>query len=146
VYGLVTMGALLAAESGLHETYPEAIGSVMVAMGLYWLVHAYSDLLGSRLTTGEHLTVRMLGHVLVRDWAIVRGAGFPLLALLISWAAGAAQETAVEAALWTTVACLVGFELMAGLRGRASVGEVALEIGVGVAMGLAILALRAILH
>ncbi len=41
---------------------------------------------------------------------------------------------------------LVGFELLAGLRANAAPRELALELGVGVAMGVAILALKIILH
>ena len=41
---------------------------------------------------------------------------------------------------------LVLFELVAGLRSRASPGELALEVGVGLAMGVAILGLRIVLH
>jgi hypothetical protein len=146
VYGLITIGALLAAESGLHETYEETVGSAAVAIVAYWLAHSYAELLGHRLASGQQLTWRALLRAFARDWAIVRGATAPLLALLAAWTLGASQEDAVEAALWTCAACLVLFELLAALRARAGVGELVLEVCVGGAMGLAIVALRAILH
>ena len=58
VYGMITVGALMAAESGRHESYVDAIGSAVFATLLYWLAHAYADLLGRRLDTGERLTLR----------------------------------------------------------------------------------------
>jgi len=70
----------------------------------------------------------------------------PLAVLAVAWAAGAAQQTAVLAALWSTAASLVAFELIAGVRARASARELALEGCVGAAMGIAILALKIILH
>jgi hypothetical protein len=146
VYGTLTIGALLAAESALHDTYPETVGSVAVALVTYWLAHSYAELLGRRLATHERLTVRGLGRALGRDWAIVRGAGAPLLALLVAWAVGASQETAVTAALWTCAVSLVAFELLAGLRARARPAELTLELCVGAAMGLGVVALRVILH
>jgi len=146
IFGIVTIGAVLAAESGLHETFAEAIGSVVVTLGVYWLAHTYSDLLGRRLAGGEHLTPGVLARGLAHDWAIVRGATLPLLALAVAWAVGASQETAVSAAVWTCVASLVAFELMAGVRAGSDPAELALEGAVGTAMGLGILALRAILH
>lgn len=146
VYGTITVGALLAAESGLHDTYPETVGSVAVALAIYWLAHSYAELLGYRLAAHRRLTVRELGRALGRDWAIVRGAGAPLLALLAAWAAGASQETAVTVALWTCAASLVAFELLAGLRTRARPAELALELCVGATMGVGVIALRVILH
>jgi hypothetical protein len=146
VYGTIVIGALLAAESGRHEGYPDAVGSTLIALGLYWLAHAYANSLGRRLTTREHLTAAALGRMLLHDWAIVRGGAIPVLALLLAWALGAPRETAVTAALWSTVASLVAFELLAGVRSHATRGELALEAGVGIVMGVAILALKVLLH
>jgi hypothetical protein len=146
VYGVIVIGALLAAESGRHEGYPDTVGSALIALGLYWLAHAYAHVLGQRLATHVRLTAAALWRALLHDWALVRGAAIPLLALLLAWALGAAQETAVNAAVWSTVGSLIAFELLAGIRSRATAGELALEIGVGATMGLAILALKILLH
>jgi hypothetical protein len=146
VYGLITVGTLLAAESGLHDTYLEAVGSVVLALLLYWLAHAYSELLGERLVTHQHLSAQALGHSLLREWAIVRGAALPLLALVLAWIGGASQETGVLVAIWTAAVSLMAFELAAGLRARSTPRELVLEGCVGATMGLAIIALRAILH
>lgn len=146
VYGIITVGALLAAESGLRETYAETVGSVSIAVVLYWFAHSYADVLGLRLTEQRRLTWAELWHTFVQDWSIVRGASAPLLALLVAWVAGAEQTTAVTAGVWTAVGGLIAFELAAGLRSKAKPTELALEVFVGAAMGLAILALRALLH
>jgi hypothetical protein len=146
VYGVIVIGALLAAESGRHESYVDTVGSAAIALCLYWLAHAYADVLGRRMATRERLTGRTLWHALLRDWAIVRGAAIPLLALLLAWATGAAQATAVNAALWSAVTSLIAFELVASIRSHATPGELALDASVGIAMGLAILALKIVLH
>lgn len=146
VYGVLTVGALMAAESGRHESYLDLIGSALITTGVYWLLHAYSSVLGHRLSTGERLRPAGLSRALGEEWAIVRGAAIPLFALIISWSLGASQETGVTAALWSAVVSLVVFELVAGVRSRATPGELALEVGVGFTMGLAILALKVLLH
>jgi hypothetical protein len=146
VYGLITVGALMAAESGRHERYVDAFASALFATLLYWLAHAYADLLGRRLETGERLTVRSLGHALAHDWAIVRGAAIPLLALVIAWVLGASREAGVTAALRTAVVAIVAFELLAGIRAKSTPGELLLKGAVGVAMGLAILAVKGIVR
>jgi hypothetical protein len=38
VYGVIAIGALMAAESGRHETYPDTVGSAIIAACLYWLL------------------------------------------------------------------------------------------------------------
>jgi hypothetical protein len=146
VYGVILVGALLATESGLRETYPETIGAALIVLAAYWLAHSYAVLLGGRLAAGEHLTLTSLGGALAREWAIVRGAAIPLVPLLIGWIVGAPLGTAANVAVWTAVATIVGLELLAGVSARASRGELAIEAGVGIAMGVAILALKVIAH
>jgi hypothetical protein len=146
VYGVITVGALMAAESGRHESYVDLIASAVIATLLYWLAHAYADLLGRRLATGEPLTAATLARALAHDWAIVRGAALPLLALVIAWIVGASQEAGLTAALRTAVVTVVVFEVIAGMRAKSTPGELLLKAAVGVTMGLAILALKGILR
>jgi hypothetical protein len=146
VYGLITIGALMAAESGLHETYLDTLASALFATLLYWLARAYAEVLGSRLEHGERLTAASLGGALLRDWTIVRGAAIPMIALVIAWLLGASREAGVTAALRTAVVTIVVFELLAGIRAKSSFGELVLQASVGVTMGLAIFALKSILH
>ena len=51
VFGLIAIGALMAAESGLHETYLDTVLSAVIAAGVYWLFHAYTTLLGGAWPT-----------------------------------------------------------------------------------------------
>lgn len=146
IYGVIVVGALLAGESGRHETYGETVGSAAIATVLYWLAHAYAGLLGRRLAHGERLSAGALWRALVHDWSLVRGAGLPLIVLVIAWATGASQTTAVTAALWSAAIGLLALELLAGLRARAAPGELALDAAVGLAMGLAVLGMKVLLH
>jgi hypothetical protein len=146
IYGIILIGALLAAESAEHDTYLETFASALIAAALYWVAHAYAELLGGRLAAGERLTAPALGRALAHDWPIVRGAALPLAVLGISWATGAGQRTGVNAATWSAIASLVAFELIAGVRAHARGRELALDAGVGAAMGVAILALKIVLR
>jgi hypothetical protein len=146
IYGIIVIGAVLAAEGGLRETYAETAGSALIASCTYWLADAYASVLGERLETHAPLTLSGLSRELVRNWAIVRGATIPLLVLLVGWTVGASQATAHEIALWSVVANLVAFELIAGIRARATPIQLALEVGVGVTLALGVLALKLVLH
>jgi hypothetical protein len=146
VYGTLAIGALLAVESGLHETYLDTLASALVACCGYWLLHAYASVLGARLAEREPLTARALGRALTHDRSLLYGAAIPLTAIVIAWIAGASQGTAVTAALWSAIATMIALELLAGLRAHSRGAELTLEVGVGVALGVAVLAVRVLLH
>jgi len=82
VYGILAIGALLAAESGEHESYLDTLASAAIAAALYWVAHAYAELLGQRLAERERLCASALARALAHDWAIMRGAALPLLAIV----------------------------------------------------------------
>jgi hypothetical protein len=145
VYGVILIAALLAAESGLHDSYLDTIASAAIGLGTYWLAHSYATVLARRFAAPERLSARTVGRALVHEWAIVRGAAIPLAAVVISWASGASQETAVTVAVWSAVATIVVLEVLAGVHAHATTGELIVEAGVGVVLGLAILALKALL-
>lgn len=146
IYGTILVGALIAAESGVHDGYLDKVGSTLLALSIYWLAHSYSTVLGRRLATRERLTAGGLWRAMTHDWGIVRGASIPLLALLVCWMAGASHETGVNVAVWSAVLSLIAFELLAGMRSRSTFRELVFECSVGVTMGLAILALKALAH
>jgi hypothetical protein len=146
IYGVIVIGALLAAESGRHESYPDTLGAVVIALCLYWLAHAYADVLGHRLQTHDRLTAKALWQALLDESAILTGAALPLLALLLAYALGASRASGIEAGLWSAVASLIGFELLAGIRAQGTPSELALDAGAGITMGLAIIALKIVLH
>jgi hypothetical protein len=85
-------------------------------------------------------------RALGQELGIVGGAAIPLVALLVAWATGAAQETAVTAAFWSAIAAVIAFEALAAIRSSASMRELVTELIVGVALGAGVLALRIILH
>ena len=146
VYGIIVIGALLAAESDRHVSYLDTESSTVIAAALYWLAHAYAGVLGRRLATGEHLNAGALARELVLDRGILRGAALPLVALLVAWVTGATLRSGVTVALWCAIASLIAFELLAGIRAHASPRELAFEVGVGATMGVAILALKIVLR
>ena len=105
---MILIGALLAAESGLHDSYSATVASVAIGPSpSYWLAHSYAAMLGRRLSERGRLSLGALVQALAREWAIVRGALIPLLALLVCWAAGASQATGIAVAIWAAVVALI---------------------------------------
>lgn len=145
VYGIIAIGALLAAESDAHATFPETVASAFVAALLYMLAYGYAGVLGRRLASRERLTTASLLTALGDEWSIVRGACIPLAVVLVGWAVGATQHASVTAAVWAAVASVILFELIAGLRSHATPAELTFEVGMGIILGVGILVLKAVL-
>ena len=146
IHGTLIVGALLAAESTRRESFPATVGGVGIALVLYWLTHAYSEVAEERLESGEPMTVASVRRTLIHELTIVAGAAMPLLALLLCWVAGASLDSAVTAAIWTSVAMIVGIEVLAGIRAELEGRQLALQIGAGVLFGMGVIALRIVLH
>jgi hypothetical protein len=145
-YGVILIAALLAAESARSETYSKTLGSALIALLLYWLAHAYVRTLGDRLLRKEPLTAAVLWRALSHDWAIVRGASIPVIALVIAWAAQAQLTSAVNSAVWTSVGSIVVLELAAAVRTHSGLAAILLQSTTGVMMASGILALKLVLH
>lgn len=82
----------------------------------------------------------------MHDWALVKGAAIPLLALVVAWVTGASQRTAVDVALWSVIASLIGLEFVAGMLSRATRTELALEVGMSIALALGVLVRQIVLR
>jgi hypothetical protein len=145
IYGMITCGSLLAAESVAHESLLDVAGATLVALVLYGLAHAYSLTLGARLDEGVALTPAAFARQLANSWAVVRGAFVPLLVLLLCAAAGSSEDQAVLVALLSTSVLLVVVEISVGVRSELTPKELVLPVTVSAVLGVGILALRVIL-
>jgi hypothetical protein len=146
IYGMIMIGTLLAAESARQETYARTVGAVAIATALYWLVHGYAEFTAHRLRESAPLELSELARTLANEFSIVLGAGPPLLALAISWLAGASLNAAVAAAIWADAGMIVIIELVAGVRAELRGRELVLQTMVGALLGLIIILLRLVLH
>ncbi|HWF54847.1 MAG TPA: hypothetical protein VG223_09475 [Solirubrobacteraceae bacterium] len=146
VYGTITVGALLAAETGQRETYGETIAAVVLALLLYWLAHAYAALAGERLAEGTKLTFAALGHELLRELSMLAGAALPLLAVLFAWVAGAPLSTALTVGVISAALAVVATEIVAAVRAELSGGELVQQAAIGAVLGCLVFAVKAVLH
>ncbi len=166
VYGTIAVGALLAAESTLRDTYAETIGATLIALAMYWLAHAYSEVVGHRLAAApihlldldkpddgrgsarpDHsLSAAAVGRALVHQLAIVKGASIPTAALVICWLARVNLTTAVGAALWSSAGTLGYFEVVAAMSARGRWHRIVLESLFGVTLGAGILLLHTVIR
>ena len=146
VYGTVTVGALLAAESPERETYAETFVSVLIALLVYWMAHSYAEVTARRIEEGDRLTGTALVSSMRHEIWILFGAAVPVLPLVIWWIAGGTLTNAVSAAIWTSAGMVVVYEVIAGLRAELSGKEMLLQIALGAALGVLVITLKLVLH
>jgi hypothetical protein len=145
VDGIITTGALLAAETSRHETLTEGAGAVAAVIVVVWLAHSYSAALAQRFECAEPLSVRQLWQTAAHELDLLRGAIVPLIVLLLAGAAGLGTGDAVIAALVSAVVLLFIFEVIAALRGTMRPAELVVQVAVGLVIGAGVLALKVIL-
>lgn len=150
VYGTLAVGAVLAAESTVRDTFSETIEATFLALVMYWLAHTYTDVVGQRLgsksVSPRALSPRRLWQAATKELAIVKGASIPIVVLALSWLARATVGAGVTAALWASAVMLGYFEVAAAIRTRDRWFRIALESLFGVALGAGLLVLHGILR
>lgn len=146
VYGTIVVGALLDAESAIHETYPQAVLAVVIAVVLYWLAHAYADATGLRVRRREGMKFGDFSGALIDELPILGGAAVPMAVLFLSWVAGATLSTGVNLGIYTSAAMLVVINLVAGLRARLGPIPLLVQTLFGAAMGGLVLVLKLVFH
>ncbi len=146
IYGTITIGALLAAESAQRETYASTFGAVLVALTLYWLAHSYAEFTQRRARAETPQKLRGLLETMTHELSILLGASFPLLALVICGLAAVKLESAVTVATWTSAVMVVMIELAVGIREQLAPRDFVAQTGLGVVLGLLVIVLRTLLH
>jgi hypothetical protein len=146
IYGLITVGALVAAESARHETYLETEIAVALAALVVWLAHSYAEFASWRVREGRGLSPQEFGRTMVRELPILVGASIPAVAVFVAWLAGADLSSGITVGLWAVAAAIVAVEILAGVRAELSGRDLLLQSALGAVLGLLVLALRFVLH
>jgi hypothetical protein len=146
VYGTILVATLLAAESPKRETFARTAGAVVIALIVYWLSMAYAEFTGERVREEEGFTFAAFAHAAGDELPVIAGALGPLLALLICWLIGTGLQAAVSVAVWTAVAIIIATEVVIGIRADLTGRQLVVQTGIGMAIGLLVVALRVLLH
>jgi len=144
IYGVIVSSAVMA------SAHAEAVGrlavAVVVTLTIYWAAERYAHLMANHIGLGPHVRWRDLREGLRGGWDLVTASFLPLLVLLVGGALGASYVAAVVLALFTSTGLLT----LAGWRVGREVGLGAWQsllsaVGAG-AFGVAMIALKSLLH
>jgi hypothetical protein len=140
IYGTIVTGSTIAAGSeGTHHAL-ELAATVVVTVALYWMAHAYAEVLG-------HSQARVLSWTETRreffaEWRMVAACILPLAVLMVATMLGASFETATSLALWFAAGLLFVWGLAAAQRANLSAAGAILSALVYTALGVAIVVLK----
>lgn len=147
VHGTVLAGALIAVQ-GAHDDIDisRLVWLVLLTQMVYWLAHIYAELVGERIQTRAKPGPRAVRHLMEQEWPMVAVSFGPLAVIVLCTALGVSAETSVNAGLWASVALLAGWALLAGFRSRLGRVEMLLYVAVSLLLGLALIAIKTLLH
>lgn len=144
VYGTIVVLSVVTAGSAVeHDLWRLAVIAA-ATVAIYWLAHVYSRGLGESLKVGRRLTAAELGAIARRERSILLAAVLPVSAIVLGALGVLANRTALWVAVGVGVATLtvqgVRYARLERLSGTAAVVTVAINL----ALGLAIVALKAL--
>ncbi|HJP76644.1 MAG TPA: hypothetical protein VJ914_20410 [Pseudonocardiaceae bacterium] len=150
IYGTIVAAAIVAAEGSTDASIAEIVGSVLATLIVYWLSHVYADQLARHATADEETPSRPnwaeIREALAEEWGIVAGGLLLVVVLVLADLAGSGQPLAVNLALGCCVLELVVWGALAARRAHLGAGWVVLYTIISAAFGVAIAALRVLLH
>ena len=145
VYGLIVLGSVLAAESVHSSGGVRDIMAALTVLFVYWLAHTYADLMGRRYLQATPLRWTDVTEVARREWAIMRGATIPVIAMVVAVLLGVSSWRVDEVGMITDVAMLTLFAVVGSLKANLSRVALVFQVVLALSFGIFIALVRAVL-
>lgn len=147
IYGTILSTALIAAYSEDPGSDPLQVAvAVTVAAAVFWIAHAYADMLARGLVGTGGAGFAQARAELAREWPLVLGALPPVLPLLLAPLGLLSDDSAETVAIATGVALLAAWGVAIALRrGRGLIG-IAYSAGASAFFGIVVVGLKALVH
>jgi hypothetical protein len=104
VYGSILAASLIAVFREEHDSPQTIAFALLGTMAVFWLAHAWSQILGERIHRGSGLGRHGVLLIARSEWPIVESAFAPVAALVLGWIGVLGTRTAENLAL---AACIV---------------------------------------
>jgi hypothetical protein len=145
IYGLIVSGAVMAA-SGEHGSVRDVAITVFVTVLAYWAAESYADVLGEQIAEERTSTWERAWELLRQGFPLVEASFVPLFVLVVAWLVGVNTTAAITAGLVTNGLLLIAMGWIASVQsGSSLLGRIVLSAMAG-AFGLAMIALKTVLH
>jgi hypothetical protein len=146
IYGSIFVTGLIGALSEQNATAKVAIVSVVSTTLVFWVAHAWAELLAERAATGTLGGWHRFQHLAREEWPIVEAGALPSLALALAWAGVYSDGVGFNVALAVGIAQLLAWGAFVARRTRFPWWK---SVAVGVldaALGVAIIGLEVMIH
>jgi hypothetical protein len=146
VYGSFLCASVVGISFEADESARTMTVSLLASMLIFWLAHAWSEVIGERVSAGPAFRMGDVLRIARREWPLAEAAFLPALLLALAWAGVWSRETGTAAALIASIVQITGWGVIAGRRSGAT-GLGALGLGaVEGALGVALLLLERLAH
>lgn len=147
IYGTILSTALIAAYSEDPGSDPLQVAvAVFVAAVVFWLAHAYSDLLARGVVHGHGGGLARARTELAREWPLVVGASLPILPLLLAPLDLLSDDSAESLAIAAGVALLGAVGVAIALRRGSGLVGIAFSAASTTLFGVIVVLLKALVH
>ena len=143
VYGTILAASLLIAVGGGPGI--RLLGIIGTGV-VFWLAHAHVTLIRRVVRDGEHIHLPEVRHALAQEWPLVQAGVSPAAPMALAYLGLIGTERAVQAGLAICLIGLVAWGLVVARAAGLTRRQTAVAVGVNVALGLALVGLKAILH
>jgi hypothetical protein len=144
IYGIIVSCAVMASVQG--KSVPQVALATLFTLVIYWTAERFSHVMAQRIEHAPRLSWHELRRELRQGWELVTASFLPLAVLVGSRLLGATVSGAVNAALLCGTALLAAAGWRVGREADLSLPARLLSAAIGSAFGLAMIALKTLLH
>ena len=142
IYGSILAVAFITIFREEHAA-PQAVAvSVLGTMGVFFIAHVWSEILGWRLHHREHVTFARVKRISRAEWPLLEAAVAPGVVLVLGWIGVIDATRAEDIALAVCIVQLFAWGFVVGLRTYDLLWAALLAGFVDGALGLVIVALE----
>ena len=146
VYGSFLVASVVSVSYEAGEDARTMTGTLFASMLVFWLAHAWSEVVGEHVAAGPSFRARRILVVARREWPLVQAAVVPSVLLALAWAGVWPREIGAVLALLSAVLQITGWGFVAGLRSGGTVLSAGLLGVVQGILGVALLVLETLVH
>jgi hypothetical protein len=147
IYGTILSTALIAAYSEDPGSDPGQIAvAVLVAALVFWVAHAYADLLAHGVVYRRSGGLARFRVELAAEWPMVTGAILPILPLLLAPLGVLSDDAAEDAAIATGVILLGAVGVTIALRRHSGLIGIVFSAATSALFGIVVVSLKALVH
>jgi hypothetical protein len=144
VYGSFLAASVIAVARQTGEDAREITETLFGTMLIFWLAHAWSEVVGHHIAVGSRFKPADILRVAWSEWPLVEAGAVPTIFVMLAWAGLWSRETGATLAFTSAIVQITSWGFVAGLRSGGTLLAAALLGAVQGMLGLALLALKAL--